>query len=76
MLEKELKKYEDIKLDLVKKSNGKYVLIKGTDFTKIFESHNEAMNEGFKLFKSEPFLVKKIAEVEQIQNFISQIIME
>ena len=73
-LEEELKTYEQNKSDLVKKANGKYVLIKGKMIVGIFESENDAIRIGIEKFGNGPFLVKKIEEVEQTQNYTSNLI--
>ncbi len=67
-LEEELKTYEENKSELVKKANGKYVLIKGKTIVDIFESEQDAIKMGIGKFGNVPFLVKKIEEVEQTQN--------
>lgn len=73
-LEEELKTYEDNKEDLVKKANGKYVLIKGRTIIDILESEKDALRIGIEKFGNAAFLVKKIEEVEQIQNYTSNLI--
>ena len=73
-LEEELKTYEENKGDLVKKANGKYVLIKGNAIIDILESEKDALRIGIERFGNAPFLVKKIEEVEQTQNYTSNLI--
>jgi hypothetical protein len=73
-LEEELKIYEENKSELVKKANGKYVLIKGKIIVDIFESEQDAIKTGIGKFGNVPFLVKKIEEVEQTQNYTSNLI--
>jgi hypothetical protein len=69
-LQKELETYKN-KLSELKKDEGKFVLIHGEDVIDTFSSYDDAIKEGYKLFKLEPFLVKQIHSVEQIQ-FISR----
>ena len=73
-LEEELKTYEENKQELVEKANGKYVLIKGKIIVDIFESEQDAIKMGIDKFGNVPFLVKKIEEVEQTQNYTSNLI--
>ncbi len=73
-LEDELKTYEKNKQELVKTANGKYVLIKGKTIVDIFESEQDAIKIGIDKFGNVSFLVKKIEEVEQTQNYTSNLI--
>ena len=70
-LEEEIKTYEENKQELVKKANEKYVLIKDKVIVDIFESEQDAIKIGIGKFGNVPFLVKKIKEVEQTQNYTS-----
>ncbi len=74
VLMEELKTYEKHKQDLIKSSNGKYVLIKGSEIIGTYESQRDAINTGIEKFGNTPFLVKKIEEIEQRQNFTSNLI--
>ena len=65
-LEKELATYL-AKLPEWKGSEGKFVLIHGTDVIDTFTSYEDAIKEGYSRFKLEPFLVKQIQTVEQVQ---------
>jgi hypothetical protein len=72
-LEKEMETYR-IKLPELKKDEGKFVLIKGDDVIDTFTSYEDAIKEGYKQFKLEPFLVKQIHSVEHgqfVTRFIS-----
>ncbi|EQD42878.1 hypothetical protein B2A_10132 [mine drainage metagenome] len=73
-LEEELKTYEENKAKLVKEANGKYVLIKDKTIIDIFESEQDAIKTGIEKFGNVPFLVKRIEEVEQTQNYTSNLI--
>lgn len=48
---------------------GKFVLIKADKVIGTFEAYGDALKAGYEQFGLEPFLVKKIQEVEQIQCF-------
>lgn len=71
-LEKELETYKK-KLPELKTSEGKFVLIYGDDIVDTFSSYEDALKEGYSRFKLEPFLVKQISSIEQIQ-FISRFV--
>lgn len=75
MLEKEIETYKKNKEELISKHLGKFVLIKENKIIGIFESQKDAINEGIKKYGNNEFLVKKIEEVEQTQNFTSNLIM-
>ncbi len=64
-LEKEMETYKK-KLPELKNSEGKFVLIKGDEVLDTFTSYEDAIKEGYKRFKLEPFLVKQIHQIEQI----------
>lgn len=65
-LEKELATYH-AKLPELKGSEGKFVLIHGTEVIDTFTSYEDAIKEGYARFKLEPFLVKQIQAIEQVQ---------
>ena len=69
-LEKELETYKK-KLPELKQDEGKFVLIKGEEVIDTFTSYEDAIKEAYKRFKLEPFLVKQIHIIEQVQ-FISR----
>lgn len=71
-LETELATYKT-KLPELKNSEGKFVLIHGTDIVDTFTSYEDAIKEGYSRFKLEPFLVKQIQAIEQVQ-FISRFV--
>ena len=48
---------------------GRFVLIKGDDLVATFDSYQDALADGYRRFKLEPFLVKRIAPAEQIAFF-------
>jgi hypothetical protein len=71
-LEKELETYKN-KLPELKGSEGKFVLIHGDDVIDTFATYEDAIKEGYAKFKVEPFLVKQIQTIEQIQ-FVTRLI--
>lgn len=71
LLKKENETYQKNKKKLVEESNGKYVLIRGSEIIGIYESEQDALKEGITRFGNVPFLVKKIEEVEQTQHYSS-----
>ena len=74
ILAEELKTYAEKKEELVRQHNGKYVLIKGNGIVGIFDSKEDATIIGIQKFGNTPFLVRKIEEVEQGQNYTSYLI--
>ncbi len=71
-LEKELATYKS-KLPELKDSEGKLVLIHGDELVDTYTSYEDAIKEGYARFKLEPFLVKHIHTIEQVQ-FISRFV--
>lgn len=71
-LERELSVYR-AKLPELSADEGKFILIHGDDVVDVFGTYEDAIKEGYAKFKLEPFLVKQIQTVEQVQ-FISRLI--
>lgn len=71
-LEKELETYKK-KLPELKAFEGKFVLIHGEEVVDTFSSYEDALKEGYSRFKLEPFLVRQISSIEQVQ-FISRFV--
>ena len=65
-LEKELETYRKKLLEL-KEHQGKFVLVHGEDIVDVFTSYEDAIKAGYDRFALEPFLVKQIQAVEQVQ---------
>ena len=63
-LETELETYRK-KLPEMLLEEGKFALVHGTEIAGTFDTYSDALNEGYKLFKLEPFLAKQIQAVEQ-----------
>lgn len=69
-LERELEIYKQ-KLPELAPEEGKFVLIHGDDFVDVYGTYEDAIKEGYAKFKLDPFLVKQIHSVEQVQ-FVSR----
>ena len=74
ILSKELETYEKNKPKLLKDSRGKFALIKGEEVVNVFDTYADAVKVGIDKFGNSPFLVKQILEVDQPQNFTSNLI--
>ncbi len=70
-LEKELETFKN-KLPELQGQEGKFALVHGEQFVDVFGTYEDAIKEGYKLFKLEPFLVKQIQTIERVQ-FISRL---
>lgn len=66
-LERELETYKR-KLPELKEHEGKYALVHGDAFVDVYGTYEDAIKEGYKKFKLEPFLVKKIEGQEQVHT--------
>lgn len=71
-LEKELATYK-AKLEELKQHEGKFVLIHGDQVVDLFSSYDDAIKEGYQKFGLEPFLVKEVHALEQVQ-FVSRLV--
>lgn len=71
-LEQELATYR-AKLEELKAHEGKFVLIKGDDVIDLFETYEDAIKGGYQRFNLEPFFVKRIQAVEQVQ-FVTRVL--
>jgi len=65
----ELEAYEASRDALVAASEGKYVVIRGTEIAGTWSSYEDALKEGYGRYRLEPFLVKRIEGVETILGF-------
>lgn len=65
-LERELETYKR-KLPELKEHQGKFALIRGDDVVDVYSSYEDAIKAGYDRFGLEPFLVKQIQSVEQVQ---------
>jgi hypothetical protein len=74
ILEKELAKYEELKPELLKTDEGKFVLIRDSSLIGVFESFDEGVKAGYQKFGNAPFLVKQIIAFDSPVNFISNLL--
>ena len=74
VLEKELQTYEANRQKLIGTSNRKFVLIKGSASAGVFDTHIDAIRQGYDKYGNVPFLVKQVLEVETPQNFTSHLL--
>ena len=65
-LEKEIETYQQ-KLPEWKEHEGKFVLIRGDTVVDFFTSYDDAIGQGYKQFGLNPFLVKQISTIGQVQ---------
>jgi hypothetical protein len=62
-LDRELKKYKELLPTLVAEE-GKFALIHGAELKGVYEAYLDALSAGYKLAGLNPFLVKRINQVE------------
>jgi len=65
-LEKELELYK-AKLPELKEHEGKFVLIHGDTVVDVYGTYEDAIKQGYAQFGLDPFLVKQIHSIEQVQ---------
>ena len=69
-LEKELETFKrELPNLLAQNGEGKFVVICGEEVTGIYEAYADALKVGYEKCGLNPFLVKKIQAVEQVQYF-------
>ena len=73
-LTRELATYERHKDELVGSHEGRFVLIRGDEIAGVWDTYKDALEAGYKQFELEPFLVKQIRGIEQIQFFTRDMI--
>jgi hypothetical protein len=66
-LEKELEKYRR-ELPKLLESVGEYVLIRDDNVISVWATYEDALQEGYRLFGLEPFLVKQILVAEKVHH--------
>jgi len=70
LLAREEKIYEKNRDLLIKKGEGKYVVIQDEMILKFFENEEDALREGYKNFKAtRPFLIRKVSSEESVHYF-------
>jgi hypothetical protein len=65
-LETEIKTYEE-KLPELLANEGKFVLIHNDQVAGFFDTYADAIQAGYERFELNPFLVKRVAALEQVQ---------
>jgi len=65
MLERERKYFEAHRGELLEKYPGKYALIKNEKLIGTFDSLEDALSEGARLYGTDSFLVRKIEETDE-----------
>lgn len=71
-LERELETYKT-KLAELSANEGKFVLIQSDQVVGLFDTYADAIKEGYEKFGLNPFLVKQIRAIEQVQ-FVSRFV--
>lgn len=74
-LAKELETYKTL-LPSLTKEEGKFALIHGEELVGVYEGYQDALLIGYERFGVNPFLVKKISAVEQVQFFSRDLLTE
>ena len=69
VFEEERKTFEENREELLSKSEGQYVLIKGKKIIGIYDTMRDAAMDGYKEFDKPPFYVKKIERFEKPIKF-------
>ena len=59
-LAEELRTFYTHKAELLQTAKGKYALIKGSDVIGLFDHKDEALNEGYRLFRLKGFMVHRV----------------
>ncbi len=72
-LRQELETYETHREQLLGEARGKYVLIRGHSIVATYDTEQDAINEGYRQFGNVPFLVKRIAAMDEPANFLSPV---
>jgi hypothetical protein len=67
-LEQEIETYS-AKLSELLTQEGRFVLIQGEDVVDFFDTYGDALKAGYKTFKLSPFLIKRVAPMEQTHFF-------
>jgi hypothetical protein len=65
-LELDADAYRRLLPGLLAEHQGKFVLIRSADQIQIFDTREQALAEGYKRFKREPFFVREIAPLEPL----------
>lgn len=69
MLDVERGYYEEIKAILLDHYKGKFALIQGKELFGTFDTGEQAYAEGIRLFGTEPFLARQVAEEAAVAKY-------
>jgi len=72
-LERELETFRGKLHELAAEHEGKFVLVHGEEIVDTFQTYEDALKAGYTKFGLDPFLVKQVHAIEQIQ-FISRFV--
>jgi hypothetical protein len=67
VLDRELATFREKLPELKADHEGKFALVHGDEFIDVFTSYEDAIKAGYARFDLEPFLVKQIHGLEQVQ---------
>lgn len=73
ILEKELETYQR-ELPKLSSHAGKFALIGGSELLGVYGTYEDALAAGYEKCKMDPFLVKQIQVVEQVQHFTRDVV--
>lgn len=73
-LQKETETFDAKKKELLARGEGKFVLIKGDRVVGLFDSQGDTLQEGYRLFGRQPFLVKQVLALDVPLPFASPLI--
>ena len=74
-LKTEIETYSREKDRLVAEKAGKYALVHGDGVVGVWDTYEDALKEGYEKFGLEPFLVKQIRGIEQVQFFTRDLVV-
>ena len=73
-LKTELDTYLRHKDELVRESEGKYVVVHGDEVVGVWDTYEDALRAGYEKVGLEPFLVKQVRSIEQVHFFFRDLI--
>jgi hypothetical protein len=71
-LDRELKTYGR-ELNQLLVHEGKFALVHGEEVSDVFDTFEDAVRAGYQRFGLDPFMVKQIHAIEQVQYFSSRV---
>jgi len=70
----ERRTFAEHKAALLAAGENRYALIHGEEIAGVYESQQDAIDEGYRRFGNVPFLVKRIVQVEVPMRFFSNLL--